>query len=534
MFQLSKVACLVVSLFCLFVLAAQAADTPQLVKKDGRFALLVDGQPYLVLGAQINNSSAWPAVLPQVWPTVEAMHVNTVEAPVYWEQIETTQGNFDFSVVDDLVREARSHKLHLVLLWFGTWKNGNMHYAPGWVKGDPQHYPRMINPQGEPIDVLSANSTVNLEADKKAFAALMHHLREIDGTDHTVLMMQVENESGAIGTVRDFSPAAEKQFAEQVPAAFVTALHHQPGTWKQVFGADADETFQAYYQSKYVNEVVTAGKAEYPLPMYINVWLSYPPPELPERRISVPGLAYPSGGAVQKMIDLWKINAPAIDMIGPDIYNDEPGFYLSVINTYGRPDNPVWIPETGSGDRYAKFFFSALGKGAVGFSPFGVDATKWTYSVDDYPKGHAENYALIGPMDAEVARLNFAGKLKTAVEEEGEARQEIDFGDWQATVSFGFPQHDGRLPPGTKEHDGRALVAQLSPNEFLVTGIEASVSFHRPGRLPGQRMDILHADEGRYENGTWRFLRIWNGDQTDRGLNFKHEGSVVHVYLDTF
>ena len=242
MSRLSRVACFV-SLFSSITLAANAADMPQLVKKDGRFALLVDGQPYLILGAQINNSSAWPSVLPQVWPTVEAMHVNTVEAPVYWEQIEPTRGSFDFSVVDDLVRQARSHKLHLVLLWFGTWKNGNMHYAPGWVKGDPQHYPRMVNSQGEPIDVLSANSPANLEADKTAFAALMHHLREIDGTDHTVLMMQVENESGAIGTVRDFSPVAENQFAEQVPPAFVAALHRQPGTWKQVFGADADETF---------------------------------------------------------------------------------------------------------------------------------------------------------------------------------------------------------------------------------------------------------------------------------------------------
>ena len=232
MSQMSKAARLAVSLACSFTLAAHAADMPQLVKKDGRFALMVDGQPYLILGAQINNSSAWPAVLPEVWPTVEAMHANTVEAPVYWEQIEPTRGTFDFSVVDDLVHQARDHKLHLVLLWFGTWKNGNMHYAPGWVKSDPQHYPRMINAYGEPIDVLSANSPANLEADKTAFAALMHHLREIDGTDHTVLMMQVENESGAIGTVRDFSPMAEKQFAEQVPPAFAAALHRQPGTWR--------------------------------------------------------------------------------------------------------------------------------------------------------------------------------------------------------------------------------------------------------------------------------------------------------------
>lgn len=469
-------------LLCLFTLLAAsvlaaAQQIPQLVKRDGRFALMVDGQPYLILGAQINNSSSWPAVLPEVWPALEAMHVNTAEAPVYWEQLEAKLGQFDYSTVDALVEGARQHHLHLVLLWFGTWKNGQMHYAPEWVKNDPQHYARMINPQGEPVDVLSANSTANFEADKKAFAALMRHVKEIDGTQHTVLLVQVENESGGIGTVRDFSPASNKLFDGPVPADLLKALHKQPGTWREAFGGDADETFQAYYQARYVNAVTEAGKAEYPLPMYINVWLSYPPAELPERRIPIPGIQYPSGGAVEKMIDLWKAMAPAVDMIGPDIYSDDSQFYRHVLDAYHRPDNPAWIPETGSGDSYAKFFFYTLGQEAVGFSPFGVDDTGWTYFGDSYPKAHAENYALISPMQREIARLNFAGKLKTAVEEPGGAQQEIDFGDWQATVSFGFPQHDGRRPPGTEDHHGRALVAQLAPNEFLVTGIDASVSF---------------------------------------------------------
>ena len=29
-----------------------------------------------------------------------------------------------------IVDGARAHNLHVVLLWFGTWKNGNMHYVP--------------------------------------------------------------------------------------------------------------------------------------------------------------------------------------------------------------------------------------------------------------------------------------------------------------------------------------------------------------------------------------------------------------------
>ena len=374
---------------------AVTVEAPRIVERDGRHALMVEGAPYLVLGGQINNSISWPAVLPQVWPALEAMHANTVEAPVYWEQMEPQPGAFDFSTVDALVQGAREHKLHLVVLWFGTWKNGNMHYAPEWVKTDPKKYPRMINAAGEPIDVLSANSTANRDADKHAFAAMMRHLKEVDGEQHTVLMIQVENESGGIGAARDFSAASNKEFAGEVPADLLKAMGKGRGTWRDAFGGRADETFQAYYQSRYVNEVAAAGKREFDIPMYCNVWLSYPVSELPERQIPNPGIGYPSGGPVQEMIGLWKAFAPAIDAIGPDIYSDDSGFYREVLNIYGRRDNALWIPETGNGDGFAKFFFYALGQGAIGFSPFGIDRTNWTYSGEDGPKLHAENFALI-------------------------------------------------------------------------------------------------------------------------------------------
>ena len=508
-------------------MAAGAAEMPRLIQKDGRYAFLVDGQPFLILGAQINNSSAWPATLPQVWPALEAIHANTVEAPVYWEEMEPQRGKFDFSVVDDLVREARQHHVYLVLLWFGTWKNGKMHYVPEWVKTDTAHFPRMMDPDGEPIDVLSPNAAANLEADKAAFVALMRHLREIDGEQHTVLLVQVENESGSLGTVRDYSPAAEKLFQSAVPGELVRALHKRPGTWRQVFGGDAEETFAAYSVAHYINQVASAGKREFPLPMYCNVWLKYP-------LDAVPGGNYPSGGPTHNMLDVWKAAAPAIDMIGPDIYTDDSDLYRLALKVYHRPDNPTWVPETGETDADAHYFFYALGEGAIGFSPFGVDYTGWTIQDEKPPAQHAENYALIGPMDREIARLNFEGKLKTAVEEEGQAESTLDFGKWQAGVAFGFPQYDGgRKAPGTKDHHGRALVAELAPDEFLVTGMDARVEFHLPAGAKGH-VQILRAEEGSYENGTWKFLRLWNGDQTDFGLNFTLQGKVVHVKLGTY
>ncbi len=543
------------------LLAQNVADqSPRLLKQDGRFAMMVDGKPFLMLGSQINNSSSWAGTLSEVWPALEAMHVNTVEAPVYWEQMEPAPGTFDFSSVDLLVKGAREHKLHLVILWFGTWKNGQAHYVPEWVKSDPVKYPREVSAQGKVLDVMSPNSAVNMEADKRAFAALMRHVHAIDATEHTVILMQVENESGSVGAVRDYSAAANKEFAGAVPAALLSALHGSDaatggarggakgGTWTQVFGADADERFAAYSTAKYINEVTLAGKREHAIPMYCNVWITYPVHALENRDHASPGQEYPSGGAQQGNIAIWKAAAPAIDILAPDFYSGDAALFREVLATYRRDDNALFVPETGLSKTVGRYFFYALGSGAIGFSPFGVDYTNWTIADEKIPFGMAENFALFRPMAEAVARLNFEGKMQTAVEEKGAERQVLRFagssdkgettGDVEAVVSFGFPQHDGEMPPGSTDVQGRAMVAQLGPYDFLVTGFGASVSFRLAapagGKAQEKQIEILRADEGQYVDGTWQTARILNGDQTDRGLNFKeHNTAVVQIHLHT-
>jgi hypothetical protein len=319
-----------------------------------------------------------------------------------------------------------------------------------------------------------------------------------------------------------------------VPADLLAAAHKQAGSWKQVFGADADETFQVYHQAKYINEIAAAGKAEFAIPYYINVWIDYPTAALPQRQVEDPGIAYPSGGAVQKMVGLWRTLATSIDLIGPDIYADDSQFYRETIRAYQVANNPLWIPETARSDSFGKFFFYALGDGAIGFSPFGVDQSGWNILGDQPWRAHAYNFGLIGPMSREIAQLEFDGKLKTAVEEQGQTAQEVDFGGWQATVAYGFPQPDGRRAPGTKDLHGAVLVAQLGPDEFLVTGIDASISFHLPGKLPWIHSQIISAEQGTYENGVWKPLRLWNGDETDRGLCFYEKPEVVRVKMGRF
>ena len=126
-----------------------AAPIPRLVQKDGRYALMVDGKPFTVLGVQAHNSSNYPAALPKVWEAVRDAHANTLEIPVAWEQVEPAEGKFDFSWVDTLLAQARRNKVRLVLLWFGTWKNTGPQYTPEWVKFNNQRFPRMVDKDGK-------------------------------------------------------------------------------------------------------------------------------------------------------------------------------------------------------------------------------------------------------------------------------------------------------------------------------------------------------------------------------------------------
>jgi hypothetical protein len=523
--------------------AQSAQEMPRVAHQDGRYALMVDGKPYLMLGAQVSNSSGWPEKLQAVWPMADLMHVNTLEVPVYWEQLEPSEGKFDDSVVDDVVQQARAHHVRLILLWFATWKNGKMHYAPEWVKSDTKRFPRVITPAGLPIDVLSPNAPSNYNADAAAFAHLMAHLLQIDGTQHTVIMMQLENESGALGAVRDFSAMAQKQFEANVPPELAQALHKPAGNWKTLFGDDADEAFAAYATANYIDKVAEAGKKQMALPMYVNNWLKSPR-AYPVS--SIPGVDYPSGGPTYNMLDIWKAAGPHIDVIAPDIHVPGVQGFKNVMQQYNRPDNALFIPETdGYGathgnDGQGRLEFLAVGAGSFGFSPFGIDhiALGPDGKLDVERQGLAENNRLLVPSGEVVAQLQFQGKTQTAVEEPGLAQIELAFGDWTALVSFP-PAFDSAVPndggsPSARLKMGRVLIAPIATDEFLVIGIDAQVSFHRTVHSQTVQTQFLHVQEGHYEGPVWKGGRLWNGDEADSGLFFSSPGAVLHVKLGTY
>ena len=545
------IAAVLVASFAGFAVQAQekaqtkANPVPSIVQKDGRYALMVDGAPYLMLGMQTNNSSDWPATLPQVWPAAEALHVNTVETPIYWEQFEPKPGQFDYSQIDTVLAQARAHHLHLVILWFGTWKNGSQHYMPEWMKLEPEKYSHVVNKRGEPVDSPSPFAQASLDADIHAFTAFMKHLKTSD-PQRTVLMVQVENETGTWGTLRDYSPQAEKLFAAPVPTEVLKAMNVSPDSptanWQDVFGTEAEVNFHAWAIARYVGQIADAGKAVYPLPLYVNAALRDP------IKPGAPG-SYEAGGPTDNVIPIWKAAAPAIDIVSPDIYMNDPVAYLKVMELYHRDDNALFIPETSGSASVARFFFSALGLQAIGFSPFGLDysnmpsvpaaasalAPGGTPAAAPEPQDQfaptAQNYRLIGPMIRDIARLNFEGKLQAVAEEKGTPTNTLPFATWNALVSYGGGRNN-RAQAASAEPRGRALVAQLADNQFLVAGYFCRVDF-RPSQTD-KRRQFMRVDEGSYENGVFKFIRILNGDETDNGLNLRSEPVALRVSLGVY
>jgi beta-galactosidase GanA len=504
---------------------------PHLAHEHGATQIVVGGKPFLVRGGELENSSASSlAHLDTVWPKVTAMHFNTVIAPVYWQLIEPKEGNFDFTTVDGLIRGARKHNVKLVLLWFGTWKNSMSSYVPGWVKRDEARFPRAERSDGSGMEILSALSGNTLEADSTAFVALMKHLKEFDAADRTVILMQVENEVGMIPEARDHSPAANAAYFGPVPTALTDYLaKHRDSlapqlkaaweahgektraSWPETFGEGSatEELFTAWTEGHFTGEVAAHGKAVYPLPMFVNAALVRPG--------KTPG-QYPSGGPLPHLFDIWNAAAPAIDFLSPDLYFPN---IVEWAKQYVRPDNPLFIPETGrvnAAEMSANALYAYGQLNSMGFSVYAPE-----FLNPDEQRTLGEAYSMMDGLTPTILANQGTGRMvgiRAPSQFDGLedlAPQTFMLGDYTFDVHFRAPAPISIGAKGEIDMPGAhgGLIIQLAPDDFLVAGTGMVITFGVRGGKSIAGIESIW--EGDYVNGKWVAGRNLNGDDDNQG-----------------
>lgn len=551
----------------LFSLLASAQNTmPHL---DGG-KLIVDSEPYVMLAGELHNSSTGSLhKMEGLWEKMAGMNLNTVIAPVSWELCEPEEGCFDFSLLDAIVRGARQNDLRVVLIWFGSWKNGTSTYVPSWVKQNQKRFPLARTKLGYKLNAVSALGENTMKADAKAFAAMMRHLKEMDGDDHTVILVQVENEMGTLRDTwrdgdrasRDFSPMAQKAFKSDVPSELISYLKQNEknlhpallsawksqekrtrGTWEDVFGESlpttsddwqnaypylTDEIFNAWNYASYVEYVAAAGKKEYALPMYVNDWLK-------QKGQEEPGL-YPSGAAQPHLYDIWKAAAPDIDFYAPDIYAVDS--FDWVLQTHSFGGNSLFIPETDGSSEGASRALYAFGRyPLMGYSPFGVDGGSGL-SVPEGDPSFPRVYALLKQIMPRFQHYRDLSCVDGLFVDKTTPECTLTMDGIEITASVLSPYSRMLDMIGTAV-DGEAfeadplgvLVIRTGTNEFLVAGGVGNgyVRFSKPGsRLAYLSVDLVEFDE----NGRELTHRL-NGDEIYADIVFpKGQATLYHVKL---
>lgn len=459
-------------------------ELPRLDRRDGRTRLLVDGRPFLILGLQWDCDSCFSSEeMTPLFPQAARIGANTAALPVYWREVEPEPGRFAFGMVDERLRQARTHGLRVVLLWFATWKNACPFYAPADIRDDPITYPRALDRHGAPTVSLCPAAEATWQRDRDALVALMAHLRDHDG-ERTAIMLQVENEPGILGSDRCYCPRCDERFAA--------------GGWQAEWGADAAEAFSVVFVAGYLDRLAADARAVYPLPLYANV-------DLGPAVGGNPGAGTPAGGAVPAMLGLFRRQLRHLDFVAPDIYAGGYRDFARLCRIYGGDGNPLFVAEHSSSPsgRAERNVFYAIGEhGALGFDPWAVDSAfphQETPPLVD-PVGYEwgpqaydlrDSYHAIARAIEPIVAAQGTDQLFTAVQEPAEAGT-----GWAAAGC------DVLIAYHRREGAGRALVIQRSADEFLVIGVGCDVRFRRP-RPDGRPRPILAAEWGRFEGDRW-------------------------------
>lgn len=502
--------------------------TPHLRKQGTATQLVVNEEPFLILGGELRNSSSSSlAYMEPIWQRMLDLNVNTVLTPVSWMQFEPEEGRFETDLLDGLIDGARQHGLRLILLWFGSWKNGMSSYVPEWVKRDYQRFPRVRICDGRPVEILSALSDANREADAAAFGTLMAHVRKVDSDDHTVIMVQVENEACLLPDSRDRCTEAESAFEAAVPERLTAYLVENQdvllpyvreaweasscrasGSWQELFGGgiQTDEIFMAWHYATYIDRVAAAGRSKHDIPMFVNAMLQ----EAPE-----PGQHfYPCGSPLPQVMDIWLAAIDKIDLLAPDIYTPN---FEEWCERCTRRHNPLFIPEMTPREAGARQVFYAIGRhDAIGTSPFAIDMIE-----DPAAAALSKSYEVLKQVAPTI--LAHQGRERTTgfLLDKDHPTASVELGGYVLNISldeiFIF-----------RAEIGYGLIIQTGTDEFVAAGSGFRVAFH-PTESDSRYAGILKVEEGSFADGGWKPDRRLNGDETSQGSHWRFDDKALSI-----
>ncbi len=539
----------------LLAAAAYPQALPHMEKRGEAMQLIVDGKPFLALSGELANTA--PSNLDymqRIFPILaKQVHLNTVLTAMAWAWIEPQEGKFDFHLADAAIENANKCDLRIVWLWFGSWKNGQSNFTPGWVKANQDRFPRAQIQNGKGMEILSTLSQNNLQADARALAALMRHTREVD-KNRRVIMVQVENEVGLLGDSRDRSPEATAAFIKPVPREFLDYLQKHKegllpefrriweaagfktsGTWEEVFGkgVKTDEIFMGWNYARYVDQVAEAGKREYGIPMFVNAWLNTAADKGPGD--------YPGGGPQAHMHDIWRAGAPHLDMLCPDIYATN---FNEWAGLFSRSGNPLFVPESAGDIHGAANAFYAIGQyRAVGYSTMGVGElqrlTAFRASdagpqiptdVESLPLPQA--YATLTQLTPLVLEHQAKGTIAGAWLNKDNPSTEIKLNGYILHVAlWGWGSRGvSDVPIGhgattlkaldvVPDLTGYGIFMATGPDEFLMAGDNAQIVFS-PDTPGPEFVGLAEQEAGRFENGKWVHIRYLAGDDSTLRRDF--------------
>ena len=522
----------------------------------GGYELQIDGRPRILRSAELNNSSLSSAeYMKHIWPKLKDVNVDTALGAVSWEQVEPEEGRFDFGELDKVIKDAEEYGIKLVLLWFGAYKNGTFliytfvpgrklmrgmsTYAPSWVKRDPKRFPRARirnGPSTRPVEVLSLFDPNAVEADANAFKKLNEHLRRVD-KNKTVIFIQVENEVGLLGDSRDRLDSAINTFDSKVPRDFIEKLENNTpnlnrhlkenlqhwkegkhGTWSEVFGESKqiDELFMAYHYAMYIEKVALAGKSINPdMLMYTNAWLRNPDPAQPGEIMPMDGAPaggqqpgdYPSGGPIETVLDIYRLFAPSLSFLSPDIYCKS---YDYICKEWTFGSSALFIPEQAGDEKGCLDMWIAIGRyGSIGCSPFGID-----YAVEKHDTPLAKHYQLLQTVEPIILRARRRGKQMEGISfpsfkkgtDDPCPTQTITMGTWKLSIDranvFGHPG------------PGYGVIIHQSDDTFLLIGEGYRVVFTSTQQGKEWSGVCTFTEKQVAEDGSLRSVRLLNGDET--------------------